>query len=110
MKIYDRYVVIKDYDDDPRIQDVGEGMLEKLDEMLTEYNISHAFTYPMYEDQGQGNDTDEAVARVIYCTEDEMNFELVYCLWASIYRNMPREKILKCFAKKAKRAEIQLDD
>lgn len=107
MKIYDRYVVIKDYDD-PAILDVDEDKLEKLDNMLNEYNIPHFFTYPIVE--GKDPDPEEAAARLIYGTEDEMNFELVYCLWASIHRNMPREKIIAGFAKKAKRMEISLSE
>lgn len=105
MKIYDRYVVIKDYDD-PAILDVDEDKLEKLDNMLNEYNIPHFFTYPIFE--GKDPDPEEAAARLIYGADDEMNLELVYCLWASIHRNMPREKIIACFAKKAKRMEISL--
>lgn len=103
MKIYDRYALIKDYDNSeiPGVLDADDDKLEKLDAMLNEYNISHCFTFPHFD--GAEPDPDNTVVRLIYSTEDEMQLELVYCLWASIHRNMPREKILTCFAKKAKK-------
>lgn len=108
MKIYDRYVIIRDYDNDdiPGVLDADDEKLEKLDAMLNEYNISHCFTYPNFE--GSDPDPDNAVVRLIYGTEDEMTLELVYCLWAYIHRNIPREKILECFAKKAKREGLNV--
>lgn len=110
MKIFDRYVLIKDYDgnDYTGVLDADDEKLEKLDQMLNEYKIDHCFTFPYFE--GADPDPDNAVVRLIYSTEDEMQLELVYCLWASIHRNMPREKILACFAKKARKLQISVDE
>lgn len=102
---YDRMILIKDPDTETDYLtgalDMTEALLEKLDEMLNQYNLPHAFTLPFFD--GSDPDPDNAVVRMFYREEDEMTVELVYCLFSHLHRHVPGAKIYQGFAKKAKR-------
>ena len=49
LKIFDRYVNIKNRDD---LEDCTMELVEKLDQMLTEYGVAHAFSLASKEELG----------------------------------------------------------
>lgn len=99
--IFDRYVNIKNRKE---MTDCTEEMIEKLDQMLTENEIPHSFFYTTAEEQDQISEKgQEYIASVMYKTEKEMEFELVYCLWAKRFRNTPDELIRKAWKKNIQR-------
>lgn len=101
MFIATRYTVIKDYEDNH----VNEEMIDKLDEMLTEYGVEHFFTLPDGDENGCAIE-DDAVLNVYYDdTKDEMTFMLVALLWAKSVRKMSDERIKKAIVKRAKKIE-----
>lgn len=92
--IADRTKVIKDTDNYP----INEGMIEKLDEMLTENGIQHFFTLPIDATDGIANN-DEDCLNVFYDSKDEMAFFLTYALWIKTYRGADDEMIKKAMQK-----------
>lgn len=95
MFIGTRYQVIKDYEDCI----VEEGMIEILDEMLTEYGVEHFFTLPDGDENGIALD-DSHVVNVYYDdTKDSMTFSLVFLLWSKTVRKMRDERMEKGIVK-----------
>ena len=90
--------VIRTYDDYP----VNDGMLEKLDEMLNQYNVPHFFTLPDGDDEGFAIDQTH-VAKLYYESENHTACIIVYMLWLKTIRNVPDEKIAKVMMKTAER-------
>lgn len=88
MFIADETTIIKDTENHP----IKEGMIEKLDEMLTEYGVQHFFTLPIDATDGIANNDDDYL-NVFYDSKDEMTFNLVYMLWVKTIRNATDEMI-----------------
>lgn len=89
MFIADRFQVIKDYEGNT----VGQGMIEKLDEMLTENGVEHFFSLPEGDKDGAAIRDDE----VLYCyydaSKDAVAFLAIYVLWAKRVRGFSDERI-----------------
>lgn len=77
---------------------IEDGMIEKLDEMLTEYGVQHFFTLPIDSTDGIANNDDDYL-NVFYDSKDEMTFDLVYMLWMKSVRNASDEMIKKAMSK-----------
>lgn len=75
---------------------VEEGMIEKLDKMLTEYGVQHFFSLPIETDEN-GCAKDGYVLEVFYDSKDDLTFTLVYALWAKTIRNATDEMIWNGF-------------
>lgn len=84
MFVADRMIAIHDRENSI----VSYDMIEKLDKMLTEYGVDHAFT--LYDSEHQ--DTDVAF-NLIYKEEDEITVELILMLWAKTKRHYTDDKI-----------------
>lgn len=105
LKIFDRYVNIKNRDD---LEDCTMELVEKLDQMLTEYGVEHAFSLASKEEIDTINDTGaEYCVTLMYEEKDEMTFSLVYTLWARVYRKAPDEKIRKVMSRMSKVKEAK---
>lgn len=88
--IANRYQVVKNTEDCT----INEGMIEKLDEMLTEYGVKHFFTLPDGDANGSAIDQD-AVVNVFYDDDtDSMTFFLVYALWSKTVRKISDKRII----------------
>ena len=92
MFIADRIQVIKQREGEAEITNE---MIEKLDQMLTEYGVQHFFSLPKGDNEGIALDDDEILYIYYDRAQDEMTFNLVYMLWAKTVRNVSDERILK---------------
>lgn len=101
VKIFDRYINIKNREE---FEDCTEEMLEKLDQMLNEYGIAHAFTLAGADEIEAINSKDglEYCVTLMYEEEDELTCELVFTLWARYYRKAPDTTIKKAMYKMSK--------
>ena len=96
MKKINVFNVYKNIKDSEKYGDFTEEMLEKLDEMLNEYGIDHAFAECRSEDlEADANCT----VTVLYNIEDDTKFFMVYALFCMKYRNLEEEEVEKCMKK-----------
>lgn len=97
--IADTYHTIKETEDCL----VTEEMIDKLDDMLTEYGVQHYFSLPTAADE-DGYAKDGDVLNVFYdASEDDLTWHLVYALWLKTVRGYKNDdKIRRSFAKKLK--------
>lgn len=99
MFLADRFITIHEKEKYP----ITEELIEKLDEMLTQYNIQHFFSLPISNLDGTA--ADDEVVSISYESKDEVTVELIICLWSRIHRNYEQEMIYKAFSKKIKKLE-----
>nr|DAT93971.1 MAG TPA: hypothetical protein [Caudoviricetes sp.] len=100
LKIYDAYLNIKNSEG---LENCTMEMLEKLNQMLTEYDVSHTFSLASEKEIEAINDTGaEYFVTVMYEKKDEMTFNLVYALWLRVYRKVSTEKIRKALGRISK--------
>ena len=92
--IADRTQTIKDTEKHP----IKEGMIEKLDEMLTANGIQHFFTLPIDATDGIANNDDDCL-NLFYDSKDETVFFLTYALWTKMYRGTDDKTIKKAMQK-----------
>ena len=97
VNVFDRYVVIKDCDG---CRYMDESLVERLNEMLNTYGVSHAFSLSR-EDSIE--DFPEAVIEVAYNSCDEMTFSLVYMLFSKVYRGASDDRIAESMMKISKK-------
>lgn len=93
VKVFDCYVPIKDREGHP---DMDDALLEKLDEMLTTYDVAHAFSLPHEKTM---EDHPEATLEVAYDSSDDITFSLVYMLFNKAYRNSADKKVAESMVK-----------
>ena len=98
MFVGDRMTIIKEVEENQ----VKDGMIEKLDEMLTSYNVPHFFTLPPCV-PGEDYAEDDAVMCIYYEEKDSVTFSLVYLLWNKTVRGIADERIKKNMRKAAER-------
>lgn len=80
MFIADSYKIIHDSEE----YGLDEEMVNKLDSMLTDYNVNHFFSLPKESDM----EADETASLIVYYdSKDDVTFFLVYALWCKVYRN-----------------------
>lgn len=90
MFVADKYQVIKNREG---LKDVDYAMVEVLDQMLNNNGIQHFFSLPEGDDDGI-QIRDEEVTYVYYdSSKNDLEFKLVYMLWAKTIREVPDEKI-----------------
>lgn len=90
MFVADKYQVIKNREG---LKDVDYAMVEVLDQMLNDNGIQHFFSLPEGDDDGI-QIRDEEVTYVYYdSSKNDLEFKLVYMLWAKTIREVPDEKI-----------------
>ena len=94
MFIADRIIAIHDKEDSI----VSYEMIEKLDQMLNEYNVPHAFSLYFADHQ----DTDVAF-NLYYEEKDEMTLDLVLMHWAKLERKFNDEKISEMMRRASQR-------
>lgn len=94
MKFFDKHMTIKEKNG--RV--VTQEQLEKLDEMLTEYNVEHFFTYPMDATDGIANN-DEDVCEIVYESKNSGTVFLVIALWHKTYHGLTDEKLAEAMVK-----------
>ena len=100
-KIYDRYLNITNREG---VQDCTEEKLEKFDEMLSEYGVSHCFSLTDANEIEIINQSNkEYCVSVMYEECDETVFEMVYMLWSKVYRGVSDELIYKAMRKMSTR-------
>ena len=93
MKLFDMsHVVRSEYEG----IEVTEEMYVKLDEMLTEYGIDHAFRLPM---PNEFDDSENAEMVCMYLEDDDTAYDLVFLLWTHKVVGMSEGKIVKAAAK-----------
>lgn len=108
LKIFDRYINIKNREG---IEDCTMELVEKLDQMLTEYGVAHAFSLASKEEIDTINDTaDEYCVTLMYEEEDEITLGIVYTLWARVYRKASDEKVRKAMSRMGKVKEAGYED
>lgn len=93
MFVADRMIVIHDRENSI----VSYDMIEKLNKMLTEYGVDHAFT--LYDSNNQ--DTDVAF-NLLYEEKNETLVEVICILWAKTERKFNDEKIREMMRRAAK--------
>ena len=97
LRIYDCYLNITNREG---VQDCTEENLERFDEMLNEYGVSHCFCLADAHEIEVINESDrEYCVTVMYEEKDQTVFEIVYMLWSKIYRGVSDEKIYKAMKK-----------
>ena len=90
MFVADKIQVIKNHEG---LKDVTYEMVEVLYQMLTDNGIQHFFSLPEGDDDGI-QIRDEEVTYVYYdSSKNDMEFKLVYMLWAKTVREVPDDKI-----------------
>lgn len=95
MFVATRSQVIRSYEG----YEIEDGMIEKLDEMLTAYGVQHFFTLPLNSTDGIAND-DRDVMNVLYDGDnDRMTFNLVYMLWAKTVRNISDDRLIRAMSR-----------
>lgn len=93
LNVFDTYKNMKDSE---KYGFVTEEMLEKLDAMLDEYDVAHAFSLCRDEDiEADGT----CSVTVMYNSEDNTKFVLVYALFCMKYRNVEADLIEKALEK-----------
>lgn len=92
MFIADMFYCIHDTEEFP----LEDGMIEKLDQMLTENGIKHYFSLP----HEASIDKDETISLECgYDSDDSTTFFLIYALWCKTVRKAPDEMIKKAMLK-----------
>lgn len=89
MFIADRYQVIKNYEGNT----IEQGMIEKLDEMLTANGIEHFFSLPEGDKDGIALRDDEVVYCYYDASKDAVAFLGIYAMWAKRVRGFSDERI-----------------
>lgn len=78
-------------------------LVQTLDNMLTEYNIPHAFSELLdmeIDDYETKHPDREVIIKILYCEDNEIEFNLIYALWLKVCRGASDECILKGFCRK----------
>lgn len=99
INVFDVYKVIKDSE---KYGEFTEEMLEKLDEMLDEYEVDHAFSECRNEDIAKDINS---TLTVMYNQKDDTKFFMIYGLFCMKYRNLDAEQMEKTMKKRAGLAE-----
>lgn len=73
-------------------------MVETLDEMLSEYGVTHFFSYPIDSTDGIANNAEDYLA-IFYDKKDNLTFNLVYALWCKTTRQVEDEILCKALRK-----------
>lgn len=89
VNVFDRFIVVKDREGHPYMD---KSLVERLDEMLNTYGVSHSFSLPREETI---EECPEADLEISYNSGDEMAFSLVYMLFNKVYRAASDEGISK---------------
>ena len=87
INVFDTFKVIKYHDG---FIDFDEELLEKLDELLNQIGVAHAFSECRTEDIEKD---ENSVVIVMYNGEDDTKFFLAYALFIRTYRNATDEMI-----------------
>lgn len=87
---------MKLYDCRVKIHEKTADYMVELDEMLTTYNVDHAFILPS---SAEMEDDEHLSAYVCYMEEDEVTFTLVTLLFAKTVVGMKDEKIISVMRK-----------
>jgi len=96
MTIYDKLITMYDREGcEPVFATV-----DKLEAMLKQYGIKHAFIYPHPQTIKENN---EATLQLCYNEEDDMTVCLIYTLFSKVHRKANDEKIAGCLIKTASR-------
>ena len=106
MIIFDRMVYITNKDN---LSYPTTYLVQTLDNMLTEYNIPHAITELLdmeISDFETKHPDQEVIIKILYCEDNEIEFNLIYALWLKVCRGASDEFILKGFCKKGIKAGI----
>ena len=96
MFIADRMIAIHDKEDNI----VTLEMIEKLDQMLTEYGVAHAFTLYFIDYQ-----EDNTAVNLLYEEKDETTVSLILMLWAKTERKFDDDKISDMMHRASRRLE-----
>jgi hypothetical protein len=94
--IFDRYLAIRDKEGIPGVHET----LDMLDEMLTNCRIEHSFILPNEETIKKYPNT---ILNLCYSDEDNMTVNLVYALYAKLYREAEDRKLAKALVKAVSR-------
>lgn len=73
-------------------------MVETLDEMLSEYGVTHFFSYPIDSTDGIANNPEDYLT-IFYDGKDSLTFNLVYALWCKTTRQVEDEVLYKALRK-----------
>lgn len=92
MFVADRYINIKEYDGENEITD---GMVEKLDNMLWEEGIKHFMALPLDKDE-DGYALPDHLYSLMYDSADELKVEIIMLHWAATVWHCSEERLLKC--------------
>lgn len=89
MFIADRYQNIIEKENET----ITEEMIEKLESMLTEYEVKHFFSLPIESKDGIAVNQD-CILSIAYDSKDNVKFNLVYALWCKVYRKISDTRII----------------
>ena len=93
INVFDTYQIIRDREG---LANFDEELLEKMDAMLDQVGVDHAFAECRNEDIMADEDS---VITVMYNREDDMKFFLAYALFLKTYRGGTDEMIDKAMRK-----------
>lgn len=82
--------MLKVYDMSTKFHGETAENIEKLDEMLTQYGVDHAFMLPTPQDI---EEDEEIEGRVLYTEDDEITFDLVVMLFCKTVLNKSDDEI-----------------
>ena len=95
MFIADERQIIKDTEE----FEIKTGMIEKLDEMLTEYGVEHFFCLPTEVNEDGTLKNEDDCLEVFYDSKDRITFDIVYMLWGKTERGFSDDMIKKAMKK-----------
>lgn len=93
VNVFDTYKIIRDRNG---FTNFTEELLEKLDEMLDQFGVAHAFCECRNE---YIEEDDSSVITVMYNGEDGGKFFLVYALFIRTYRGATDEQIKEAMSR-----------
>lgn len=91
--VFDTYIAMGDEEGYP---DINEALVEKLDEMLNTYGITHAFTLPS---ESTLIKQPNAALALHYDSKDGIEVELICALFYRVYRKVESERLAKTLVK-----------
>lgn len=97
INVFDTYLIIKDREG---ITGFNEDLLEKLDNILDQFGVDHAFCECRNEDLIAN---ENSVLTVMYNESDDTKFFLAYALFIQTYRNATDDMIIEAMKKHIER-------
>lgn len=94
MKLYDTRIPVHET---PKGEPAMDTVIEKLDEMLTQYGVDHCFA--LATDAEMDADPKPLLYHLFYQAEQNVELTLVIGLWLKLYLNRDNQRIIESIMK-----------